>query len=260
MRRSLVSLSLLCLLLYLLLVPSLAAVGGTAPIGKTEVNGAAIEMVAIPGGSFEMGDTFGEGGGEEKPVHTVTLKAFLIGKTEVTQKQWVAVMGSNPSSFKGDDLPVEQVSWEDCQQFIAKLNQMTGKRFRLPTEAEWEYAARSGGKREKYPGSDSPDQVAWFGSNSGSRTNPVGTKAANGLGIYDMAGNVWEWCSDWYGGDYYGKSPADNPQGPAGGNFRVDRGGSWFGIPVNTRCSYRIYLPPDTRSRFRGFRLAGDAE
>jgi formylglycine-generating enzyme required for sulfatase activity len=219
-----------------------------------------LEMVPVPGGSFEMGDAFGDGGSDEKPLHRVTLESFYIGKTEVTQRLWVAVMGSNPSHFQADELPVEQVSWDDCQQFISRLNGMTGRRYRLPTEAEWEYAARSGGKGEQYAGSDSPDPVAWYGANSADRTHPVGTRAANGLGVSDMSGNVWEWCSDRYGSGYYGVSPPDDPQGPTDGADRVGRGGGWSGGAGFTRCSFRCGLAPSFRDSSLGFRLAGDAE
>lgn len=149
-------------------------------------------------------------------------------------------MGSNPSHFSscGDKCPVESVSWNDAQDFISRLNSRTGKRYRMPTEAEWEYAARSGGKREKYAGGNDVDAVAWYGSNSGSRTHPVGQKQPNGLGLYDMSGNVWEWCQDWYGGSYYNQSSRDNPGGPSSGSSRVIRGGGW--VNAAGACARRI--------------------
>ena len=180
-----------------------------------------------------------------------------MGKYEVTQAQWKAVMGSNPSRFKGDNLPVENVSWDDVQAFIRKLNQLTGKRYRLPTEAEWEYAARGGNKSRgyKYAGGNNIDEVAWYDGNSGERTHPVGKKRPNELGLYDMSGNVWEWCSDWYDEDYYGNSPQNNPQGPASGSSRVFRGGSWLNYAILCRSASRYYSTPDSRYGLIGFRL-----
>jgi len=206
-------------------------------------------FVFVKGGCYEMGDTFGDGRANEKPVHNVCVNDFYMGKYEVTQGQWQAVMGSNPSDFKncGANCPVELVSWNDTQDFIGRLNGKTGKSYRLPTEAEWEFAARSGGKREKYAGGDDLDRVAWYGSNSGSKTHPVGTKAPNGLGLSDMSGNVWEWCQDWYGDKYYGESPRDNPRGPSSGQYRVLRGGSWGDSPEIVRAADRSRLGPAYR-------------
>lgn len=218
-----------------------------------------IEMVYVKGGCYQMGDTFGDGDSDEKPVHEVCVDSFYIGKFEVTQGQWQAVMGNNPSSFKscGDNCPVENVSWNDAQEFINKLNSRSGGgKYRLPTEAEWEYAARSGGKREKYSGGDDVDSVAWYTSNSGSKTHTVGTKAPNGLGIYDMSGNVWEWCQDWYGEKYYGDSPRNNPTGASSGTYRDLRGGSWFSNAGYARSANRRGLNPDNGYNFDGFRLA----
>ena len=198
------------------------------------------DFVKVPGGTFEMGDVFGEGNVDEIPIHKVTLSEFWIGKYEVTQAQWKAVMGSNPSRYVGDDLPVENMTWEEVQEFIRRLNFLTGMKYRLPTEAEWEYAARSGGKKERYSGSDNVDEVAWHFLNSGRPgPRPVGTKAPNGLGIHDMSGNVWEWCSDWYGLDYYSKSPSVNPLGPSRGAHRVVRGGRWGYFAESSRCTNR---------------------
>lgn len=182
-----------------------------------QVGGVSFDMVWVEGGTFRMGATSEQGSdawGGEKPVHSVTLSGYYIGKTEVTQALWKAVMGSNPSEFKGDNLPVEQVSWDDCQEFIRKLNSLTGQHFRLPTEAEWEFACRGGNNScgYKYSGSNDIDNVAWYFDNSGHKTHPVGTKAQNELGIYDMSGNVWEWCSDWYGN--YSSGAQTNPKGP----------------------------------------------
>ena len=220
-----------------------------------------IAMVYVSGGTFTMGATSEQGSnalGDEKPAHSVTLSGYYIGKYEVTQELWKAVMGSNPSYFKGDNLPVEQVSWNDVQEFLRKLNAMTGKRYRLPTEAEWEFAARGGNSSRgyKYSGSNSLGSVAWYYDNSGSRTHAVGTKSPNELGIYDMSGNVREWCQDWYSDSYYGSSPRTNPTGPNSGSYRVRRGGSW-GISASfCRVSARIDGTPARRNYYLGFRLA----
>ncbi len=217
-----------------------------------------IEFVHVTGGCFQMGDTFGDGSSDEKPVHEVCVDDYSIGTFEVTQDQWNAVMGSNPSYFTqcGGSCPVEQVSWNDVQEFLRKLNQQTGRNYRLPTEAEWEYAARSRGKSEKYAGGNDLDSVAWYGSNAGSQTHPVGQKQPNGLGIYDMSGNVWEWCQDWYDGNYYKSSPKDNPQGPSSGSDRVLRGGSWLNDASSARAAVRDWGDPGNRYVISGFRLA----
>lgn len=223
------------------------------------VNGVQFTMVEVGGGTFTMGATSEQGSDawdEEKPAHEVTLSDYYIGQTEVTQALWEAVMGSNPSDSKGDNLPVERVSWDDCQVFIQKLNQLTGKQFRLPTEAEWEYAARGGRKSRgyKYAGGNNIDSVAWCDGNSGNETHPVATKQANELGIYDMSGNVLEWCSDWCG-DYTSSSQSD-PQGPSSGSFRVIRGGCYYNFARNCRVSYRISNTLDYRSGYLGLRLS----
>ncbi len=234
----------------------------SSPSGNTITipvkNGINIEMVKVEAGSFNMGATpeMVNPWEDEKPVHRVTLtNDYYIGKYEVTQALWQAVMGKNPSWFKGNDLPVEQVSWNDCQDFISKLNAMTGKRFRLPTEAEWEYAARGGKKSRsyQYSGSNTLGDVAWYSDNSGSKTHAVGTKQPNELGIYDMAGNVDEWCQDWYVS--YSSSPQTNPTGAASGSDRVSRGGSWDFSARGCRSSYRRGNTPDFRNGDLGLRL-----
>ena len=223
------------------------------------VNGVTFKMIYVEGGTFQMGATPEQGSeafSYEKPVHSVTLSSYHIGETPVTQALWTAVMGNNPSELKGDNLPVETVTWDDCQKFIQKLNQLTDKKFRLPTEVEWEYAAR-GGKHHspyKYAGSNSLDEVAWYVGNSGGATHSVKTKKPNALGIYDMSGNVWEWCEDWYGA--YSYSAQTDPKGPASGSYRVPRGGSWFIIAGSCRVSYRINRTPGYRYNNVGFRLA----
>lgn len=245
-----------------------AKVGISPTIGKANytpnvktfyANGVSFEMVEVRGGTFRMGATSEQGSDAydyEKPVHSVTLSGYYIGKTEVTQALWEAVMGSNPSRFKGDDLPVECVSWDDCQEFIRKLNALTGQNFRLPTEAEWEFACRGGNNSRgyKYSGSNNLGSVAWYDDNSGGKTHLVGTKAPNELGIYDMSGNVWEWCADWYGG--YSSSAQTNPKGPYDGSDRVGRGGSWSNNVWNCRSSYGDDDYPTFRIYNLGLRLA----
>ena len=227
--------------------------------GKFTVNGVSFEMVCVEGGTFHMGATSeqeDDADSDEKPVHSVTLSSYYIGKTEVTQALWQAVMGSNPSYFKGSALPVESVSWDDCQEFIQKLNRLTGRNFRLPTEAEWEFACRGGNNSRgyKYSGSNDIDNVAWYWDNSGGKTHPVGTKAPNELGIYDMSGNVWEWCSDWYA-DYTSYSQTD-PTGPQSGSGRVRRGGGWGYCARDCRSSNRDGRIPTYRIIHLGLRLA----
>ena len=222
------------------------------------VNGVEFGMVRVEGGTFTMGCTPEQGDDcydWEKPAHSVTLSNYYMGETEVTQALWKAVMGSNPSCFKGDNLPVEQVSWYDAQEFIEKLNRLTGRTFRLPTEAEWEYAARGGSKSRgyKYSGSNSIDAVAWYYGNSAEKTHSVKGKQANELGLYDMSGNVYEWCSDWYGD--YSSSLQRDPGGPFIGSDRVLRGGCWRNNAQNCRVSYRDYIAPSYRSFSLGFRL-----
>ena len=199
-------------------------------------------MVYVSGGTFTMGATSEQGSDvydNEKPTHSVTLSSYYICKYEVTQALWRAVMGSNPSHFEGDNLPVECVSWNDCQTFIKRLNSYTGRDFRLPTEAEWEFAARGGNysRHYKYSGSNYISDVAWYSDNSGNRTHPVGTKQANELGLYDMSGNVWEWCGDWYGS--YSSYSQNDPTGPNSGSCRVLRGGGWDGSVRGCRSSFR---------------------
>jgi formylglycine-generating enzyme required for sulfatase activity len=220
-----------------------------------------IEMVFVKGGTYTMGCTSEQNdcGNDEKPTHQITLNDFQIGKYEVTQKQWTTIMGKNPSYFKGDNLPVEQVSWNDVQVFIQKLNQKTGKKYRLPTEAEWEYAARGAstaltGSAALYAGSNSIDEVAWYSGNSDSKTYPVGQKRENALGVYDMSGNVWEWCSDWYGN--YSTGIHSNPKGAPSGTTRVRRGGSWNLVAQYCRVSDRISNYPGYKYSDLGFRLA----
>lgn len=232
-----------------------------AEAGTYTVNGVSFTMIAVEGGTFTMGspDSDSDAYSDEKPVHKVTLSSFAIGETEVTQELWQAVMGSNPSNFTGDlQRPVECVSWNDCQTFITKLNELTGATFRLPTEAEWEYAARGGNVSEgyKYSGSNTFGDVAWYYDNSFDGTKAVKTKQPNELGIYDMSGNVWEWCADWFDSSYYASSPKNNPTGPSSGSNRVLRGGSWHYYARYCRVACRDYYDPDYGSSSYGLRLA----
>ena len=221
-------------------------------------DGISIDMVRVEAGTFTMGATpeMKDSYDNEKPTHKVTLtNDFYIGKYEVTQTLWQTVMGNNPSAFKGDNLPVETVSWDDCQEFICKLNSITGKKFRLPTEAEWEYAARGGKKSRgyQYSGSNNISDVAWYFDNSGRYNHIVGSKQANELGIYDMTGNVWEWCQDWIGS--YSSSPQANYTGATNGNDRVVRGGSWCSHAMLCRSSCRRSYAPSDRRIYLGLRL-----
>ena len=222
------------------------------------VNGVRFKMIAVAGGTFTMGATSEQQNpdNDEKQTHTVTLSDYYIGETEVTQELWAAVMGSNPSRFPGNmQRPVERVSWNDCQTFIQKLNRLTGANFRLPTEAEWEFAARGGrnSRGYQYSGSSNLGDVAWYYDNSSHTTHPVKTKSPNELGIYDMSGNVHEWCQDWYGD--YSSSSQTNPTGPSTGSYRVGRGGSWLHIACSCRSAFRIYNAPDYRDDYLGLRL-----
>ena len=242
------------------------------------VGGVEFKMIRVEGGTFTMGATSEQGGDaddDEKPSHSVTLSSYYMGETEVTQGLWQAVMGSNPSRFTGDSrLPVEQVNWEDCQTFISRLNYLTGQQFHLPTEAQWEYAARGGTKSRgyKYSGSNDVGSVAWCYENSGNarlddsswdsnklvfnncRTHPVKSKQPNELGLYDMSGNVWEWCQDWYGD--YSSGSQTNPTGASSGSLRMRRGGCWADIARDFRVSRRGFTTPSYRFDFLGLRLA----
>ena len=211
-------------------------------------NGVSFNMIKVEGGTFSM---------DHEANYKVTLSTYNIGETEVTRMLWYAVMGADPSDFKGDlSRPVEMVSWDDCQTFITKLNKLTGKHFRLPTEAEWTFAARGGNKsgNYRYAGSDNLDDVAWYDGNSVNEPHPVATKIANELGLYDMLGNLWEWCQDWY--DDYNSGSQTNPTGPNEGYYRVSRGGSWRNDPSFFRMSFRSGNNPAYKWDDRGFRLA----
>ena len=234
------------------------------------VNGVSFTMVAVKGGTFTMGGTAEQGSdaqSDEKPTHQVTLSDYYIGETEVTQELWKAVMGttiqeqakkgtSDTSLYGvGNSYPMYYISWDDCQTFVKKLNRLTGKNFRLPTEAEWEYAARDGQKSRgyKYAGSNTLSDVAWYRDNSSSKTHPVKQKQANELGLYDMSGNVYEWCQDWYGS--YSSNAQTNPTGPSSGSCRAARGGNWRSSASYSRVADRDYGSPDARDGGLGFRV-----
>lgn len=271
--------SLLILLFNCCFVPVLAA--GTDKVNQ--VNNS--EFVPVQAGCFRMGNNFGDGYYIEMPVHEVCVETFFIGKFAVTRgafKKLIDDTGYRTDAEKGngcyvydgtswksdadadwrspgfvqeDDHPVVCVSWNDSVAYAQWLSRKNKRDYRLPTEAEWEYAARSGGKREKYAGGDNIDAVAWYSGNSGNSTHPVGQKEPNGLGPYDMSGNVWQWTTDWFDKNYYRESPRNNPNGPVSGSKRVFRGGSWFYDPRGTRTTYRDFHIPSYRSSYLGFRL-----
>jgi formylglycine-generating enzyme required for sulfatase activity len=226
--------------------------------------GEKMDLILIPAGSFMMGspDSDKDAMDSEKPQHRVRItKPFYLGKHLVTQKQWETVMGSNPSYFKGPKNPVENVSWDDCQEFLKKLNAKSGPgggKFQLPTEAQWEYACRAG-STTRYCFGDKESGLgdyAWYGENSGGKTHPVGEKKPNAWGLYDMHGNVWEWCQDWYDGGYYAKSPTDDPTGPTTGAYRVNRGGLWFIDAKSCRSASRVILRAGRRFFNLGLRVS----
>jgi formylglycine-generating enzyme required for sulfatase activity len=220
-----------------------------------QIRGVNLEMVYIPPGEFLMGSA--DGWIDERPVHRVRItRGFWMGRTEVTQGLWTAVMKSNPSGFsRGNDYPVERVSWDECREFCRKLKELSGISFRLPSEAEWEYACRAG-DQEDFP--RDLDEWAWHKSNSNQSTHPVALKQANAFGLFDMLGNVWEWCEDRYGKFYYSRSPDKDPRGPVTGTHRVDRGGGWAYGPDIVRPSRRDGSGPNYKTNLIGFRLAAD--
>lgn len=223
---------------------------------EVNANGINFKMIKVNGGAFNQGCNDEEAFYDwEKGAHKVTLSSYYIGETEVTQALWQAVMGSNPSTIKNDNFPMIDVSWNEIQTFIGKLNSMTGYEFRLPTEAEWEFAARGGqkGNRQSYSGSNNIDEVGWYSGNSMDKPHEVKQKKPNGLGLYDMTGNVWEFCSDWFGD--FDTAPKTNPQGPIEGGLRVLKGGSWFVDAGMNNLNRRFFDAPDHKSPCNGFRL-----
>lgn len=228
---------------------------------KTILQNIINNMVRVEGGTFMMGANKKqekEAFSDEKPAHKVILSSFSIGKYEVTQEEWEAIMGQNPSVFKRPKQPIKGVSWDDCRKFLIRLNGLTGLHFRLPTEAEWEYAARGGkySKGYKYSGSNDISEVAWYDGNSDDQAHVVGLKLPNELGLYDMSGNVSEWCQDRYSPDYYISSPTENPSGPSYGSSRVPRGGGYISKSKGCRTSCRDHHPASSAYVYYGFRLA----
>ncbi len=234
----------------------------TDPKEKEALKEIAAAMVKVEGGTFTMGCTNPQDSDcvyWEKPRHTVKVNSFYISKFPVTQKQWKAIMGSVQTNEDCAQCPVVYVTWFDAQVFINKLNQYTDKNYRLPTEAEWEYAAKGGNKSHgyKYAGSNNAMEVAWYDTLISHKLHPVGMKKPNELGLYDMSGDVWQWCSDWFSEKYYSEGPSDNPKGPATGNGdRSLRGGSWWGPMTDCRVANRDKYPPDSKDDDVGFRLA----
>jgi formylglycine-generating enzyme required for sulfatase activity len=242
--------------------PEPAPMTAAAPANKGDVlvnEASGIEFVYVPGNCFKMGSPVGEKGrfAWEGPVHEVCVNGFWMGKYEVTQAQWEKIMGDNPAGFKqGGQYPVENISWEDAKEFLTRLNKRSRRVYRLPTEAEWEYACRAADGSGKYCGGDNPDVLAWHEENSGKKTHPVGGKQANSFGLYDMSGNVWEWCSDKFDKDYYAAGGVrNNPRGPSGGGERVERGGSAASRVHNCRAAFRFRNRPDYRENIIGFRV-----
>ena len=242
------------------LLPQKTGESAVTTTNGTQDPATGMEFVLVKGGCFPMGDTFGDGNNDEKPVHEVCVSDFYLGRYEVTQGQWEKVMGGNPSSNKqcGPDCPVDSVSWDMAQEYIRNLNGKSGKQYRLPTEAEWEYAARSGVKSDKWAGTNDEADLgnfAWYEKNSNLMTHRVGLKKANGFGLFDMSGNVGEWCRDWYDAAYYSTSPKDNPTGAASGEKRVLRGGSWVYDGGAVRTAKRSSDAPAEWDSNYGFRL-----
>jgi formylglycine-generating enzyme required for sulfatase activity len=234
------------------LVEPSAAPEARTPEGPRWTNSVGMTFVLIPSGTFIMGSNASGAGSHEKPPHAVTIsRSFFMATTEVNQAQWKEVMGNQPSNFEGDELPVEQVRWDDAKEFVRKLNAKEGtNRYRLPTEAEWEYACRAGSTEDR---DGEMAGVAWYQPNSGGTSHPVAQKQANAWGLYDMLGNVYEWCEDWK--DAYPGENVTDPRGPSDGRGRVVRGGSWYVHANRTRCYFRDFFTPDYRHGDVGFRI-----
>lgn len=234
--------------------------GGLSPTLSVDLGGGtAMEFVLVPAGSFTMGSDEYTGDGDESPVHTVRIsQPFYLGRHEVTQAQWTQLMKTNPSKFHGPTLPVESISWNDCQKFLAAFAQQTGRKISLPTEAQWEYACRAG---TSTPWSfsakaDGAPDYAWMAENATGTTHPVGQKKPNAWGLYDMHGNVWEWCADWYAKHAYADAAKVDPAGPNAGESRVLRGGAWSDQPDGFRSAIRNCNGPDGANHGIGFRCA----
>jgi formylglycine-generating enzyme required for sulfatase activity len=260
MKRAAKSIFLLCLLAVMVIINP-QVTDSASPKGETFTNSIGMKFVLIPADTFKMGSN--DGDKDEKPVHEVTItKPFYMQTTEVTQGQYNKVMGTNPSYFSdcGDECPVERVAWKDAQTFIRKLNDMEGmNKYRLPTEAEWEYACRAGSVKKYSFGSSTSElgNYAWYNSNANGKTHPVAQKKPNKWGLYDMHGNVGEWCQDWYDENYYSRSPERDPEGPSSDTYRVLRGGSWHHrFAWFIRSANRGWHDPDNRFNHLGFRVA----
>ncbi|MBX3239213.1 MAG: formylglycine-generating enzyme family protein [Chitinophagaceae bacterium] len=228
-----------------------------AAISRAFLDSIELNMVWVTGGSFIMGDNMGEI--DEKPAHEVVINGFAISKYQVTQRQWGVIMGNYESDYKiCGECPIDNISWRDAQEFIRRLNLITGKHYTLPTEAEWEFAAKGGkdGKGYRFSGSDNIDEVGWHAGNSERHPHPVGEKEPNELGLYDMTGNMWEWCQDRYTKFYYEENIKYSPEGPSEGSGRVRRGGSWFTSARNCRTSARSSVKEDYKDNSITFRLA----
>lgn len=224
--------------------------GGLTQTRPPTKNHLGMEFMLVPAGEFMMGSQVSD---YEKPLHLVKIsKPFYLGKFPVLQKEWKALMKTNPSRYQDDLLPVTNVSWDDAQLFIQKLNQLQDGVYRLPTEAEWEYACRAGNPAEC---AGELKELGWFKENADNRPHRVGLKNPNAFGLYDMHGNIWEWCADWYGSNYYEKSPALDPPGPSTGSFRINRGGSWMSVAIQCRAGFRGMNAPGTQLDYLGFRL-----
>jgi formylglycine-generating enzyme required for sulfatase activity len=238
-------------------IPTAPPSAGSGSFSGETISGAlpGMTFVKIPSGSFQMGSNEDD---SEKPIHPVNIKSFYMMTTEVTQAMWKEIMGDNPSNWKGDNLPVECVSWNDVQEFLKKLNQRDpGRNYRLPSEAEWEYACRAGTTTRYYNGDNANTlgEIAWYGNNSGNATHPVGQKKANSWGLYDMSGNVWEWCEDYWHDDYTGAPTNGSAWLSPSSSYRVLRGGSWIYFDSSCRSADRSYYYPSYRSGYDGFRL-----
>ena len=275
MKRIVVSIFSICLSLNISAQASGGQIRRSKPTAKVTTKSPSINkeavirnlirnMVYVQGGTFAMGATEEQGGKswvrDAKPLHNVSLNSFYIGKYEVTQEEWLAVMNNNPSEFKGSKRPVENVSWKQCQEFIERLNVLTGRYFRLPTEAEWEYSAIGAHYKRSFmlSGSNLPYDIAWYRYNSDGSTHNVGQKDPNELGIYDMSGNVWELCQDWYGS--YNSASQINPKGPSSGYYRVIRGGGYDTSDDDCSVLHRGLMNPLEESNNIGLRLVLDVE
>jgi len=286
LRREALILGATLLTLLCRISPVSSATTSAAPITslpREDITG--MEYLPVPAACFLMGNGFSDAYHIEKPVHEVCLNGFSMARFDVRVADFRKFVGDtgyrtdaeakdgcyvhdglswtkepaaswrSPGFPQGENHPVVCVSWNDAVAYARWLSRKSGQEYRLPTEAEWEYAARSGGRIERYAGGNDPETVAWFADNSGNQAHPVGLKRANGLGLYDMSGNVWQWTADWYGETYYRESPQNDPQGPSSGTKRVFRGGSWFYDVRGVRASYRDFAVPDYRSSYLGFRL-----